>query len=84
MTRSQTFVAKPRDTHAPLFVIVSAAAAFVALSTLLLAQPQRQLFPLVDATGLRLHNVSVVPATLAGKQGVRMTMRSGLSSASRP
>lgn len=74
MPRSQTFVAKPRDTHAPLFMIVSAVAAFVALSTLVWAQPQRQLFPLTDAIGLRLHNVRVVPATLAGKQGVRMTM----------
>jgi len=44
------------------------------LSALLLAQPKRQTFPLIDVTGLRQHNVTVVPATLAGKQGVRMTM----------
>lgn len=74
MTRSRTFVASPRDTDAPHFVMACAAAAMVILSSLVWAQPQRQLFPLVDATGLRLHNVSVVPATLAGKQGVRMTM----------
>jgi hypothetical protein len=48
--------------------------AIVMFAALVVAQPKRQRFPLVDATGLRLHNVSVVPATLAGKQGVRMTM----------
>lgn len=51
-----------------------AAAAVVMLSALVLGQPKGQRFPLIDATGLRLHNVSVVPATLAGKQGLRMTM----------
>lgn len=74
MTRRRTFVASPRATDAPHVVMACAAAAMVILSSLVWAQPQRQQFPLVDATGLRLHNVSVVPATLAGKQGVRMTM----------
>jgi hypothetical protein len=74
MTRNHTSAPSPRQTRAPYLVTASAAAAIVMLSALILAQPRAQLFPLVDATGLRLHNVSVVPATLAGKQGVRMTM----------
>src|SRR5690606_29853927 len=74
MARSRTFVARARATDAPHGVMACAAAAMVILSSLVWAQPQRQLFPLVDATGLRLHNVSVVAATLAGKQGLRMTM----------
>jgi hypothetical protein len=73
MTRSHRFVTRPRDTDAPHVLAAYVSAAMV-ISTLVVAQPQRQLFPLVDATGLRLHNVSVVPTTLAGKQGLRMTM----------
>jgi hypothetical protein len=52
MARSETFVASPRDTDGPHSVIACAAAAIAILSTLVWAQPQRQLFPLVDSTGL--------------------------------
>lgn len=54
--------------------VLCTTAAALMLSALVLGQPRGHTFPLTDATGLRLHNVSVVPATLSGRQGVRMTM----------
>ena len=38
------------------------------------AQPGVRRFPFADATGLRPHNVTVSPATMAGRAGVRMVM----------
>ena len=55
-----------------------AAAAVMLLSALVLGQPGAQTFSLTDARGLRLHNVTVVPATLAGRAGIRMTMSEAL------
>jgi hypothetical protein len=49
-------------------------AAAILLSGLGFTQSKTQTFPLVEVGGLRLHNVSIVPAILAGKAGVRMTM----------
>ncbi len=49
-------------------------AAALWLGALVLAQPKGRTFPLVDATELRPHNVTVVPATLGGRPGVRMVM----------
>lgn len=46
----------------------------VAIGVTVSTQPQSRRFALDTADGLRLHNVTVVPATLDGKQGVRMTM----------
>jgi len=74
MTGNDTPARSPRGTHAPSCLAACAVVAIVMLSGLVLAQLKAQQFSLVDATGLRLHNVSVVPATLAGKQGIRMTM----------
>lgn len=53
---------------------MGACAIALTLSALVLAQPEVQRFPLVDASRLRQHNVTVVAATLDGRQGVRMTM----------
>ena len=55
-------------------VTISAAAVAVLLSALVVAQSTGQTFSLVDTTGLRLHNVSVAPATLDGRRGLRMTI----------
>jgi hypothetical protein len=38
------------------------------------AQGPTRRFPLESATGIRPHNVTVEPATLAGQRGVRVTM----------
>jgi hypothetical protein len=55
-------------------VVVGAAAVIAAWSALLVAQPQSRQFPLESSSGLRLHNVTGTPATLAGKKGLRVTM----------
>lgn len=55
-------------------VTVSASAAAVMLSALVVAQPKGRTFPLVATDGLRLHNVDVAPATLGGRPGLRVTM----------
>jgi hypothetical protein len=54
--------------------ILYASAAALMLSAMVFGQSRTGVFALTDAAGLRLHNVSVVPASLAGKAGVRMTM----------
>lgn len=55
-------------------VTIGAGALAASLSALVLAQPKTQTFPLTGVAGLRQHNVTVVPATLGGKPGVRVTM----------
>ena len=55
-------------------LVLGAAAALVALSTVLGAQAKPRPFALDSASGLRLHNVSAAPATLEGKKGVRVTV----------
>jgi hypothetical protein len=54
--------------------ILYASAAALMLSAMVSGQSRTRVLALTDAAGLRLHNVSVVPASLAGKAGVRMTM----------
>lgn len=64
----------PKALDATFCRAVGVPAVALMLSTLVVGQSSEQTFPLTDATKLRPHNVSVVPATLAGKAGVRMTM----------
>jgi hypothetical protein len=60
------------------FGTLYASVAAMMLSAMVFGQSSTRVFALTDAAGLRLHNVSVVPATLAGKTGVRMTMADAL------
>jgi hypothetical protein len=54
--------------------IALAVIASLLLTALALAQPaQARRYPLASAEGLRPHNVTVTPATHAGKRGVRVT-----------
>lgn len=57
--------------------IVSAAAITAALSIVPGAQSKGRQFALDSASGLRLHNVTATPATLDGKQGLRVTIAAG-------
>ena len=49
-------------------------APLLALSSLIGAQDSQRRFALESAAGLRLQNVTAVPATLQGKKGIRVTM----------
>ena len=55
-------------------VAVAATAVIAGWSALLVAQSQARQFSLESSSGLRLHNVTGTPATLAGKRGLRVTM----------
>jgi hypothetical protein len=60
-------------------VIVGATVVVTACSTLMGAQSTGRHFPLDSASGLRLHNVTVEPATLDGRTGIRVTVAETLS-----
>jgi hypothetical protein len=74
MNSDHRFTRTARDRRTWGRLTASACAAAVLLSAVVLGQPKAQTFPLTGTAGLREHNVTVVPATLAGRQGVRVTM----------
>ncbi|HTV02977.1 MAG TPA: hypothetical protein VMF13_20690, partial [Luteitalea sp.] len=60
--------------NSTLMVLVTLTCSVAMAASALLAQSPARTFALTDATGLRPHNVTVTPANLAGRAGVRVVM----------